>query len=76
MHKEPIPGRYRRYKGGEDDVIGIARQSEADEQLVVYRCLYDNNSLWARPLAMFLETVLVGRQEQPRFKLIEQEMPC
>ena len=76
MHKEPVPGRYRHYKGGEYDVIGIARHSETDEQLVVYRCLYDNNSLWVRPLAMFLETVLVGGQEQPRFKLIEQEMPC
>ena len=46
--QEPLPGRYRHYKGGEYEVIGIARHSESDEQLVVYRCLYDNNSLWVQ----------------------------
>ena len=67
MQSEPMPGRYRHYKGGDYLVIGTARQSETNELLVVYRCLYDNDSLWVRPLAMFLETVVVAGQEVPRF---------
>jgi len=67
MHKEPTPGRYRHYKGGEYQVIGTARHSETDELLVVYRCLYDNDSLWVRPLAMFMEKLVVDGQEMPRF---------
>lgn len=73
--QEPLPGRYRHYKGGEYEVIGIARHSESDEQLVVYRCLYDNNSLWVRPLTMFLETVPVDGRELPRFERIRAELP-
>jgi hypothetical protein len=63
----PAPGRYRHYKGGEYQVIGTARHSETDELLVVYRCLYDNDSLWVRPLAMFTETVTVDGAVVPRF---------
>lgn len=67
MPELPTPGRYRHYKGGEYEVVGVARHSESDELLVVYRCLYDNNSLWVRPLAMFMETVSVDGREVPRF---------
>jgi hypothetical protein len=67
MQNEPTPGRYRHYKGGEYRVIGTARHSETSELLVVYRCLYDNDSLWVRPLAMFMETVIVEGLEVPRF---------
>lgn len=67
MHLEPTPGRYRHYKGGEYEVVGSARHSETDELLVVYRCLYDNNSLWVRPRAMFMETLIVDGREVPRF---------
>ncbi len=70
-HGEPASGRYRHYKGGEYQVIGTARHSETDELLVVYRCLYDNDSLWVRPLAMFMETVLVDGREVPRFERCE-----
>lgn len=67
MQSEPTPGRYRHYKGGEYEVLGTARHSETDELLVVYRCLYDNNSLWIRPLAMFMETVEINGRAVPRF---------
>jgi len=70
MHQEPAPGLYRHYKGGEYRVIGTARHSETEEPLVVYRCLYDNDSLWVRPLAMFMETVMVDGAERPRFSLV------
>ncbi len=70
MHHEPAPGLYRHYKGGEYRVIGTAHHSETDEPMVVYRCLYYNDSLWVRPLAMFLETVTVDGAELPRFSLV------
>ena len=67
----PLPalrlGRYRHYKGGEYEVIGVARHSETLEPLVVYRPLYNETGLWARPYAMFFEHVEVDGQLQPRF---------
>ncbi|MDH5641457.1 MAG: DUF1653 domain-containing protein, partial [Nitrospira sp.] len=32
-----MPGRYRHYKGQEYEVLGVARHSETEEELVVYR---------------------------------------
>jgi len=46
-------GRYRHYKGGEYEVVGVARHSETLEPLVVYRPLYNDSGLWVRPHAMF-----------------------
>ncbi|HEY5975195.1 MAG TPA: DUF1653 domain-containing protein [Geobacteraceae bacterium] len=60
-------GRYRHYKGQEYEVIGVARHSETDEQLVVYRCLYGDFSLWVRPLDMFVESVVHDGRAVPRF---------
>lgn len=68
--QQPVPGLYRHYKGGQYRVLGTARHSEDGELLVVYRCLYDNNSLWVRPLAMFMETVELDGQAVPRFEWI------
>jgi len=61
------PGRYRHYKGNDYQVVGIARHSETEEELVVYRKLYDDGSLWVRPLAMFMADVTVDGQTVPRF---------
>jgi len=61
------PGRYRHFKGKEYEVIGVARHSETGEKLVVYRCLYDDYSLWVRPYCMFVENVAVGGAFVPRF---------
>ena len=51
------PGRYRHFKGGEYEVLGVARHSETGEELVVYRALYGERGLWVRPAAMWLESV-------------------
>lgn len=64
-------GRYRHYKGKEYQVIGVATHSETAESLVVYRTCYGDHSLWVRPLDMFMETVEVDGEPQPRFALIE-----
>ena len=64
------PGRYRHYKGKEYTVLGVARHSETDEELVVYRQEYGDHGLWVRPLNMFSETVVVDGKEMPRFEYI------
>lgn len=51
------PGRYRHFKGKEYEVLGVARHSETEEDLVVYRALYGDFSLWVRPVSMWNETV-------------------
>ncbi len=70
MTPDPRPGRYRHYKGNEYEVLGVARHSETDERLVVYRPLYGDGGLWARPLAMFCESVTVDGQTVPRFRYL------
>jgi len=62
------PGRYRHYKGGEYEVLGVARHSETLEALVVYRPLYNATGLWARPHAMFFGTLEVDGEQRPRFE--------
>ena len=51
------PGRYRHFKGKEYEVLGVARHSETQEELVVYRALYGGFGLWVRPVSMWNETV-------------------
>lgn len=67
------PGRYRHYKGSDYIVIGVARHSETDEELVVYRPDYGERGLWVRPKSMFLETVEIDGREIPRFQYIGPE---
>jgi len=67
MLREIKPGRYRHYKGRDYEVIGLARHSETEEEMVVYRTLYGDFGLWVRPLEMFMETVEVDGQNVPRF---------
>jgi len=77
--KSIICGRYRHYRGNEYQVLGSARHSESEEQMVVYRCLYGDRSMWVRPLEMFLENIVVDGQPVPRFTLIDMEQeegPC
>lgn len=61
---------YEHYKKKRYKVIAIARHSESLEELIVYQALYGENGVWVRPLAMFLENVLVEGVLQPRFKRI------
>ena len=56
--REEIPcGRYRHFKGNEYEVIGIARHSEDESPMVVYRALYGEGGLWVRPAEMWKEKV-------------------
>ena len=68
-------GRYRHYKGGEYEVLGVVRHSESLEPLVLYRPLYNSSGSWVRPFAMFLEPVEHGGRSQPRFSLVTAGNP-
>lgn len=50
-------GIYRHFKGKYYIVEGIANNSETSEPMVVYRHLYGDRSLCARPVDMFLSEV-------------------
>lgn len=66
-------GRYRHFKGGEYEVVGIARHSETREDMVVYRALYGEGGLWVRPASMWEETVTRDGKTSSRFTYIGEE---
>lgn len=63
-------GRYRHFKGGEYEVLHIARHSETEEPLVVYRALYGDGDVWVRPLSMWNESVEYNGEKILRFTYI------
>ncbi|MDO6692189.1 DUF1653 domain-containing protein [Aliiglaciecola sp. 3_MG-2023] len=65
-------GKYRHYKGNDYNVIGVAKHSEDESELVVYRPLYGEGGLWVRPLKMFTEEVVIDGQSVPRFRFLEE----
>jgi hypothetical protein len=67
---EILEGRYRHYKGKEYQVIGMAKNSETLEDMVVYKQLYGDLGVWVRPATMWNETVIVDGEEYKRFELI------
>lgn len=72
MNDKIGPGLYRHYKGNFYRVIGVARHSETEEEMVVYRCLYGDYSLWVRPLAMFAETATLDGNLVARFERCDE----
>ena len=68
---------YRHFKGDYYLVEAIAKDSETNEDVVIYRKLYEDGSLWVRPLDMFCS--LVDKNKYPnstqkyRFELMEIE---
>ena len=68
------PGKYQHYKGNFYQVVGVAKHSETLEELVVYKASYqpEGENLWVRPLAMFLEDVMVDGRKIKRFKRVEE----
>ena len=64
------PGQYRHFKGFVCDVLGVAKHSETQEELVVYK---HDGQLWVRPVAMFMETVEREGKLVPRFTYLGKE---
>lgn len=48
---------YRHFKGDYYLVEAVARDSETNADMVIYRKLYGDGGLWVRPLSMFLSKV-------------------
>ena len=64
------PGKYRHFKGGEYELVAIAKHSETLEPMVVYKALYGDEGLWVRPASMWSETVTRADYSGPRFTYI------
>lgn len=67
------PGIYQHYKGNYYEALYIARHSETLEPMVVYKALYGDGGIWARPASMWNETVQHEGQTVPRFKKLSLE---
>lgn len=59
---------YRHFKGNRYQVMGIAKHTERDETLVIYKGLYGENQVYARPLEMF-----IGKVDHNKFPDVRQE---
>lgn len=60
---------YAHYKGGKYEVMTLAKHSETEEVLVIYKSLHFG-SIHARPLSMWFETVTTKEgQKVERFEL-------
>ena len=70
---ELVSGIYQHYKGNQYRVIGVAKHSETEEELVVYRPMYGEAGLWVRPKSMFVENVETPEGIKQRFCLLEAE---
>lgn len=79
MNPGILPGRYRHFKGSDYEVLGLARHSESDQKMVVYRPLYacpeladeyGDDPWFVRPFAMFSEIVEHNGKQVPRFAYI------
>jgi hypothetical protein len=71
MIKYPEIGKlYKHYKGGIYEVITIAKHSETDELLVIYKSICFG-TIYARPLAMWFEKIAIDEKyEASRFTLL------
>ena len=75
MNNLVMHGIYRHFKGDYYLVEDIAFDSETQKEMVVYRKLYDDCSLWVRPVEMFLSEVNHNKyptvEQKYRFELVD-----
>lgn len=64
-------GIYQHYKGQFYRALYIARVESTLEEVVVYEMLYDDFSIWTRPLHKFLEEIEHNGQKMQRFTFIK-----
>ena len=59
---------YRHFKGNLYKLIGLAKDSETLEEMVVYQALYGERQMWVRPADMFFGKVERDGKEMARFQ--------
>ena len=59
---------YRHFKGGLYKFIGLAKDSETLEEMVVYQALYGERQMWVRPADMFFGKVERDGKVMERFQ--------
>lgn len=64
-------GKYRHFKGGEYEVLCVAKHSETQEEMVVYRALYGEGETWVRPLSMWNDTLTREGKTYRRFAPVD-----
>lgn len=64
------PGKYKHFKGNMYQVLFVAIHSETEEPMVIYKALYGEYKIWARPLKMFAEMVEYDSKIIPRFEYV------
>ena len=71
MNMEVLIGRvYKHYKGNYYIVENIAIHSETGEKMVIYKALYGDGKVYARPYDMFIERINKEKSSY-RFQLQE-----
>ncbi len=60
---------FTHYKNKDYEIITLAKDEATEEQVVVYKLLYGDFSVWTRRLKSFCEDVEVGGQTVERFRL-------
>lgn len=65
-------GKYRHFKGNCYEVLFIARHSESESPLVVYRALYGDRGVWVRPAEMWNESVTREGKTFKRFERVTE----
>jgi hypothetical protein len=68
-------GIYRHFKGNLYQVVGFAKHSETEEEMVVYKALYGEQGTWVRPASMWEELVEAEGKTVKRFEYIGSEAP-
>ena len=64
-------GYYRHFKGNVYEVIAIAKHSETEEEMVVYKSQDGDQGFWVRPLSMWCEMVERDGMSMPRFEKVD-----
>lgn len=64
---------YRHFKGNVYRLVGIAKDSETLEEMVVYQAMYGEGQMWVRQKEMFFGEVERDGKRMPRFRELSDE---